>query len=83
MQRHKAVVMGTLCYDYVTINISRESVLTFPSQSVLTHPSLQGFLPEGADEFVATFLYPAFSPSIGIFLACSTAYGIWKTRQEG
>ena len=39
---------------------------------------LQGFLPESADRFATDIIYPAFSPQMGIFFVCSTAYGVWK-----
>jgi hypothetical protein len=44
--------------------------------------SVQGFLPEAADQFVQDYIYKAFSPTVGLFLACSTLYGVWKTRQD-
>mmetsp|Transcript_19779 Transcript_19779/g.47196 ORF Transcript_19779/g.47196 Transcript_19779/m.47196 type:complete len:177 (+) Transcript_19779:105-635(+) len=40
-----------------------------------------GFLPEEADSFIMDALYPAYTPFVGGFLACSTAYGVWKSRQ--
>ncbi len=40
--------------------------------------AMQGFLPESADQFAQDVVYPAFSPTVGVFLALSTAYGIWK-----
>ena len=45
-----------------------------------THTQTQGFLPESLDAFAENVLYPAYSPQIGIFLACSSAYGLWKVR---
>ena len=39
---------------------------------------LQGFLPESADRFATDVIYPAFSPQMGVFFVCSTAYGVWK-----
>lgn len=41
-----------------------------------------GFLSEAADEFARKVVYPAFSPTLAVFLAFSTAYGLWKTRGE-
>ena len=41
---------------------------------------LQGFLPESADRFATDVIYPAFSPQMGVFFVCSTAYGVWKVR---
>jgi hypothetical protein len=41
-----------------------------------------GFLPEGADAFATDVVYPAFSPTLGVFLAGSSAYGLWKTRSN-
>lgn len=42
------------------------------------HNAVQGFLPEAADQFAQDVVYPSFSPTVGIFLLLSTAYGIWK-----
>jgi hypothetical protein len=38
-----------------------------------------GFLSEELDQFAQDVVYPAFSPTIGLFLAGSTVYGVWKT----
>lgn len=43
---------------------------------------VQGFLPESADQFARDVVYPAFSPSVGVFLALSTLYGIWKVPSQ-
>lgn len=37
-----------------------------------------GFLPEEWDEFAVNFVYPAFTPSVGVFLAIAASYGLWK-----
>ena len=42
-----------------------------------------GFLSESADQFAQDVVYPAFSPTLGLFLAASSAYGLWKTRGGG
>ena len=42
---------------------------------------LQGFLPEAADQFAQDVVYPAFSPTLAVFLVCSTAYGLWKVMR--
>ena len=39
---------------------------------------LQGFLPEGVDQFATDVLYPSFSPTVLAFLGCSSLYGLWK-----
>lgn len=39
-----------------------------------------GFLSESADQFATDVVYPLFSPTLGVFLAGSTFYGLWKTR---
>jgi len=39
-----------------------------------------GFLSESADQFATDVMYPLFSPTLGVFLAGSTFYGLWKTR---
>lgn len=41
-----------------------------------------GFFPDNIDQWIQDNVYTAFSPTIGLFLACSSAYGVWKTRQE-
>lgn len=41
-----------------------------------------GFLPDAADEFIMKYVYSAFSPTVGLFLACSSAYGVWKIRED-
>ena len=38
---------------------------------------------DGADRFAQDIVYPAFSPTLGLFLAISTAYGVWKVRAAG
>jgi len=38
----------------------------------------QGFLPDELDRFAESTLYPSFSPTVGAFLLCSAAYGLWK-----
>ncbi len=40
--------------------------------------SMQGFLPEAADNFAVNYVYPAFSPTLGVFLAISVVYGLLK-----
>lgn len=37
---------------------------------------------EGLDQFAQDIVFPAFSPTLGLFLAISTAYGLWKVRRE-
>lgn len=39
-----------------------------------------GFMSEGADQFAQDIVFPAFSPTLGLFLLISSAYGVWKTR---
>ena len=39
---------------------------------------LQGFLPESWDLFAQNVVYKTFSPTVGIFLASSAGYGVWK-----
>ena len=43
---------------------------------------VQGFLPEAADSFAQQTVYPAFSPTVGVFLAGSVIYGLWKVGAE-
>jgi hypothetical protein len=40
-----------------------------------------GFLPDEADAWVASVLYPTFSPTVGLFLLASSIYGVWKAKQ--
>jgi hypothetical protein len=44
---------------------------------------VQGFLSAELDQFAVDAVYPAFAPTVGAFLAISTAYGVWKTRGPG
>ena len=39
---------------------------------------VQGFLSEGLDQFAQDVVYKTFSPTVGLFLACSAGYGLWK-----
>eukprot|EP01024_Parvocaulis_polyphysoides_P023074 TRINITY_DN2133_c0_g5_i1.p2 TRINITY_DN2133_c0_g5~~TRINITY_DN2133_c0_g5_i1.p2 ORF type:complete len:176 (+),score=19.53 TRINITY_DN2133_c0_g5_i1:37-528(+) len=41
-----------------------------------------GFLPQELDEFAQNIIYPIFSPTVVLLLAGSTAYGLWKSRQQ-
>lgn len=43
---------------------------------------VQGFFPDAVDQFVQDYVIKAFSPTIGLFLLCSSGYGLWKTRQD-
>ena len=45
--------------------------------------AVSGFVSEAADQFAQDYVYGAFSPTVGLFLACSSAYGLWKTRGNG
>ena len=42
---------------------------------------LQGFLSEGLDQFAQDVVYKTFSPTVGLFLACSAGYGLWKVSR--
>ncbi|KAL4521961.1 hypothetical protein Ndes2526B_g01910 [Nannochloris sp. 'desiccata'] len=45
-----------------------------------------GFMSVEADQFAQDVVYPAFSPTLGLFLLSSSLYGLWKTgagRKEG
>jgi hypothetical protein len=37
-----------------------------------------GFLPESLDQFAQDVVLPAFTPTVGVLLAISTLYGLWK-----
>lgn len=45
--------------------------------------SVSGFLPEEWDQFALNVVYPAFSPSVGIFVALAAAYGVLKALGIG
>ncbi|XP_078439789.1 low psii accumulation2 [Wolffia australiana] len=40
-----------------------------------------GFLPESVDSFFSKFVYPAFTPTVGLFVAGTVAYGVFKYLQ--
>ncbi|KAI5080874.1 hypothetical protein GOP47_0004594 [Adiantum capillus-veneris] len=40
-----------------------------------------GLLPENLDAFVVKYVYPAFTPTVGLFLAGAVLYGVFKIRQ--
>lgn len=35
-------------------------------------------MPQALDQFAQDVVLPAFTPTLGLFLAISTAYGLWK-----
>ena len=39
---------------------------------------MQGFLPEQYDQFAQDVVFKTFTPSVGVLLAGSAAYGLWK-----
>merc|ERR1719387_1892601 len=41
-----------------------------------------GFLPEDVDNFIVTTVFPAFTPTLGVFLLISVLYGLFKTKIE-
>ncbi|KAL3152418.1 FRAS1- extracellular matrix protein 2 [Trebouxia sp. C0010 RCD-2024] len=43
--------------------------------------AVSGFLPESWDQFAQDVVYKTFSPTLGIFLATSAGYGVWKSKQ--
>ena len=45
-------------------------------------PSLQGFLPEAWDNFAVDYVYPTFTPTLGLFLAISVVYGLLKVDSQ-
>jgi len=59
---------------------------TLPRSTVSTGLSplaslrLQGFMSESMDQFAQDVVFPAFTPTLGLFLAISTGYGLWKVR---
>lgn len=41
-----------------------------------------GFLPEAWDKLLAKYLYPSFTPTVFLFVAGTTAYGVLKYLQN-
>ncbi|KAI5563337.1 hypothetical protein POPTR_015G129600v4 [Populus trichocarpa] len=41
-----------------------------------------GFLPEEWDKFFVKYLYPSFTPTVGLFVAGTVAYGVSKYLQN-
>jgi hypothetical protein len=41
-----------------------------------------GFMSAEMDQLAQDYVYPLFTPTLGVFLAGSTAYGLWKTRED-
>ncbi|KAM7266558.1 hypothetical protein ACFE04_004455 [Oxalis oulophora] len=41
-----------------------------------------GFLPEEWDKLFVKYVYPSFTPTVGLFLAGTTAYGVLKYLQN-
>ncbi|KAF8116740.1 hypothetical protein N665_0014s0006 [Sinapis alba] len=41
-----------------------------------------GFLPEELDKLFVKYVYPVFTPSVGLFVAGTTAYGVLKYLQN-
>ncbi|CAN1159029.1 Protein LPA2 [Linum perenne] len=44
--------------------------------------SASGFLPEEWDRFFVKYLFPIFTPTVGLFLAGTVAYGVLKYLQN-
>lgn len=44
--------------------------------------SASGFLPEVWDKFFVKYLYPTFTPTVGLFLAGTVTYGVLKYLQN-
>mmetsp|Transcript_39899 Transcript_39899/g.55463 ORF Transcript_39899/g.55463 Transcript_39899/m.55463 type:complete len:202 (-) Transcript_39899:190-795(-) len=40
-----------------------------------------GFLPDNLDQFAQDTVYPSFTPVLGLFLALSSAYGLYKATK--
>lgn len=41
-----------------------------------------GFLSKEISDFGINVVYPAFSPTVVVFLLASASYGVWKTRED-
>jgi hypothetical protein len=74
------VVWLLICEEEPHLSVSGEPTWKISSISVEgAHLDfLQGFLPEAADNFATTYVYPAFSPTLGLFLLISVIYGLVK-----
>lgn len=57
------------------LNICIEGLLKSPHISA-------GFLPEDLDKLFVKYVYPAFTPSVALFVAGTTAYGVLKYIQN-
>ncbi|KAI7844289.1 hypothetical protein COHA_002087 [Chlorella ohadii] len=68
VQKAENTVVATLAVLFFVILI--EGILVAGS----------GFMSEEMDAWVAGTVLPAFTPTMGLFLAISTGYGLWKTR---
>ncbi|KAF4385435.1 hypothetical protein G4B88_005767 [Cannabis sativa] len=44
--------------------------------------SASGFLPEEWDKFLVKYLYPTFTPTVGLFIAGTVTYGVLKYLQN-
>ncbi|KAH7352129.1 hypothetical protein KP509_19G031300 [Ceratopteris richardii] len=42
-----------------------------------------GLLPTQLDDLVAKYVYPLFTPTVGVFIAAAVLYGVLKLRQGG
>ncbi|PQM37503.1 protein LOW PSII ACCUMULATION 2 chloroplastic isoform X2 [Prunus yedoensis var. nudiflora] len=74
----KAKEMGTNESAFVLAWLGLGGVIL--AQGLLLAAS--GFLPEEWDKFFVKYLYPSFTPTVGLFVAGSVAYGVLKYLQN-
>ncbi|TQD97439.1 hypothetical protein C1H46_017018 [Malus baccata] len=74
----KAKEMGTNESAFVLAWLGLGGVIL--AQGLLLAAS--GFLPEEWDKFFVKYLYPSFTPTVGLFVAGSVVYGVVKYLQN-
>ncbi|XP_008234374.1 PREDICTED: protein LOW PSII ACCUMULATION 2, chloroplastic isoform X1 [Prunus mume] len=74
----KAKEMGTNERAFVLAWLGLGGVIL--AQGLLLAAS--GFLPEEWDKFFVKYLYPSFTPTVGLFVAGSVVYGVLKYLQN-
>ncbi|KAF4362986.1 hypothetical protein F8388_020502 [Cannabis sativa] len=53
----------------------------FPTVDMI-YGALRSFLPEEWDKFLVKYLYPTFTPTVGLFIAGTVTYGVLKYLQN-
>lgn len=65
-----------------SIYISFKSFYNISWRSLFLYHVSAGFLPEELDKLFVKYVYPVFTPSVGLFVAGTTAYGVLKYLQN-